>query len=359
LLQVLVRKTEISTVALRPGEGLLVGQAGISQAAMSALRNVQNVTRGGKSAKSNPSSTSDDSAATATAEMRRRVQMGIARACASFNDIEVSVEYLKRLEKQLLQEVDGSFPPQDTITEQLIMCVKSLDGVVDSFVESSDQALAQLLSQILPRVRSIVNDAVGQDGSSAFSGLSGGSTSAGNVNLRMNYEMDEDAYESAQVSEGYMDRLLSNLDELINPLRVHLMPRLADKLILGAISGASKRLEMALRRSQCSLLGALCLKADVKFLASYAIERLHSKEINTNAGLLKVCPPLARLVQIATLMNVEELDEVLDLISTSRRRGNWDLKLDDCKTFLNLRVEFEGRKVNEMLRISEGEGKAV
>lgn len=237
------------------------------------------------------------------------------------------------------------------------MCVKSLDAVVDSFVESSDQALAQLLSQILPRVRSIVNDAVGQDGASAFSGLSGGSTLAGNVNLRMNYEMDEDAYESAQVSEGYMDRLLSNLDELINPLRVHLMPRLADKLILGAISGASKRLEMALRRSQCSLLGALCLKADVKFLANYAIERLHSKEINTNAGLLKACPPLARLVQIAALMNVEELDEVLDLISTSRRRGNWDLKLDDCKTFLNLRVEFEGRKVNEMLRISEGEGK--
>jgi hypothetical protein len=156
-----------------------------------------------------------------------------------------------------------------------------------------------------------------------------------------------------------MDRLLSNLDELINPLRVHVMPRLADKLVLGVISGASKRLEMALRRSQCSLLGALCLKADVKFLANYAIERLNAKDINTNAGLLKACPPLARLVQIAALMNVEELDEVLDLISSSRRRGNWDLKLDDCKTFLNLRVEFEGRKVNEMLRISEGEGKAV
>jgi hypothetical protein len=46
LLQVLVRKTEISTVALRrPAEGLLVGQAGISQAAMSALQKVQNITR--------------------------------------------------------------------------------------------------------------------------------------------------------------------------------------------------------------------------------------------------------------------------------------------------------------------------
>ena len=106
------------------------------------------------------------------------------------------------------------------------------------------------------------------------------------------------------------------------------------------------------------LIRSALFESGCQILANIAIERLHSKEINTNAGLLKACPPpLARLVQIAALMNVEELDEVLDLISTSRRRGNWDLKLDDCKTFLNLRVEFEGRKVNEMLRISEGEGK--
>jgi len=68
-----------------------------------------------------------------------------------------------------------------------------------------------------------------------------------------------------------------------------------------------------------------------------------------------VCIPLARLVQIARLLQVDDLEDVLDLISSSKRKGNWDLKLEDAKAFLGLRVEFETRKVNELLSISEGD----
>jgi hypothetical protein len=60
-------------------------------------------------------------------------------------------------------------------------------------------------------------------------------------------------------------------------------------------------------------------------------------------------------MQIAKLLNVDDLEDVLDLITASKRKGNWDLKLEDAKAFLSLRVEFEGRKVNELLRISEDE----
>ena len=54
-------------------------------------------------------------------------------------------------------------------------------------------------------------------------------------------------------------------------------------------------------------------------------------------------------------MNVDDLEDVLDLISSSKRKGNWDLKLDDAKSLLNLRDDFEGRKVNELLKISDVE----
>ena len=40
----------------------------------------------------------------------------------------------------------------------------------------------------------------------------------------------------------------SNLDELIEPLRVHLVPKLADELIIGILGGVSKRLEAAIRK---------------------------------------------------------------------------------------------------------------
>lgn len=52
-------------------------------------------------------------------------------------------------------------------------------------------------------------------------------------------------------------------------------------------------------------------------------------------------------------MNVDDLEDVLDLISSSKRKQMWDISLNDAKAFLNLRVDFEGRKVNELLQISD------
>jgi hypothetical protein len=38
------------------------------------------------------------------------------------------------------------------------------------------------------------------------------------------------------------------LDEVLNPLRVHLVPKLSDELLIGIIGGVSKRLEAAIRK---------------------------------------------------------------------------------------------------------------
>jgi hypothetical protein len=88
-------------------------------------------------------------------------------------------------------------------------------------------------------------------------------------------------------------------------------------------------------------------------LLNYAKDRLDSNELNSNMALYRVCTPLARLMQIAKLMSVDDLDDVLDLISASKRKGNWDLKMDDAKAFLALRMEFEGGRINELLRIPD------
>ena len=88
-------------------------------------------------------------------------------------------------------------------------------------------------------------------------------------------------------------------------------------------------------------------------LLNYAKDRLDSAELNSNVALYRACTPLARLMQIAKLMNVDDLDDVLDLIGASKRKGNWDLKLDDAKSFLSLRVEFDSRHIDELLRIPD------
>lgn len=90
-------------------------------------------------------------------------------------------------------------------------------------------------------------------------------------------------------------------------------------------------------------------------LLNYSKDRLDSNELSSNIAFYRACTPLARLVQIAKLLNVDDLDDVLDLISASKRKGNWDLKLEDAKAYLSLRVEFEADRIQELLRLPDGE----
>ena len=172
---------------------------------------------------------------------------------------------------------------------------------------------------------------------------------------RMNYNLNDEKYNLLQLSEGYMPRLTGALDDLLDPIRLALAPRLWDKLLLDVMGTVSKRLEASFRKCEVTSLGALALDADVRDLVTFTKERLIANEYASNVAVTQACPPLGRIVQIAKLVNVDDLDDVLDLISSSRRKNNWDLKLDDTKTFLSLRVEFEAKRVNELLRLPEND----
>jgi hypothetical protein len=123
LLEVLSHRAEESGVAmLKPGDGLLVGSAGIFNATSNLIRqgthNVSNaVIRSHKD----------------ELVRKQNVQQGIARACATLNDLEVAVYHTEQLESVLADATAKGFPPAEHTTEQLQMCVKSLSTVTDSF----------------------------------------------------------------------------------------------------------------------------------------------------------------------------------------------------------------------------------
>jgi hypothetical protein len=73
------------------------------------------------------------------------------------------------------------------------------------------------------------------------------------------------------------------------------------------------------------------------------MDRLYGDEYQSQQAAAKACHPLSRLLQIVKLLNVDDLEDVVDLIGSSY--GIWDLKLDDCKAYLSLRVEFTSDSV--------------
>jgi hypothetical protein len=347
LLEVATQRAEDATSEL---ETLVVGSAGsLLLAGVMQIRSQHHSTSAAVAAVGSTPSKDE------VLRKQREASQGIARACAAFNDLEVAASHSVQLEAILTETIAGGFPPNEHETEQLLLCVRSLSVVTDGFRSASDAAVASFEGMLKPRIRSMLGEssADGSSTSSASTAFIGSSVMkmGERVLSRMNYNLNDEKYNLLQLSEGYMTRLASALDELLDPLRQSLAPRLWDKLLLDVAGTVSKRLESSLRRCEFTSLGALALDADVRDFVSYVKERLHSPDYASNVAVARACPPLSRLVQIAQLLNVDDLDDALDLASSSKRKGNWDLTPEDSKAFLCARVEFENTKVNELLRL--------
>jgi hypothetical protein len=196
LVEYLSRRAEdIGVSSLKPGEGLLAGSSGIFNAS-NLIRQGQTVSHavGGVKAKDE-------------ATKRREVEEGIAFACATLNDLVVAAHHTQELENILLQAVEKGFPPNFNETEQLRMCVKGLSPVTDAFQMSANNSVDSLVSVLKPRIRAIVSDAVGDGSAGAGFAVMGGSKSTDRHAVRMNYDLDEEAYQLLEVSEGYISRL--------------------------------------------------------------------------------------------------------------------------------------------------------
>lgn len=339
------RAEDIGVSSLKPGEGLISGSGGIFSTT-NLIRQGQTVTHAVGGVKVLDEATK-----------RRQIQEGIAFACATINDLDVAAHHTRELEQVLTQAVDRGYPLNTPHTEQLRMCVKGLAPVAELFQMSANAAVESLVSVMKPRIRAIVTDAVGDGSGGGAAGFAvmGGANAADRHAVRMNYNLDDEAYELLEVSEGYISRLCTCLDDLIQPLCSHLADRLADAMVLEVLGTACKRLEVSLKKCHYTALGALSLDSDVRDFINYAKDRLASNELNSNVVLYRACTPLSRLLQISKLMNVDDLEDVLDLVNASKRKGMWDLSSEDAKSFLSLREEFEEDRINQLLRLPDDE----
>lgn len=87
------------------------------------------------------------------------------------------------------------------------------------------------------------------------------------------------------------------------------------------ILDGSIRMETSIRRCPFTKLGALALDWDLRFFINFFKERANDTNYTSSVELYKACNALARLGQIAVLMNVDDLEDVLDLISSCNRKG--------------------------------------
>lgn len=238
LVEFLARRAEDwGVTALKPGEGLLEGSAGLfNYATTQIIRQGQQTVAAATAAKKKLD----------TAQRQLEIQQGIALACATLNDLYVAAQHTAELETILKNQVAKGFPPNTHETEQLQMCVTSLSPVAQVFEVSSKNAVESLVGVMKPRIRAIVTDAVGGDqvGAAGFTSVMGGTKAADRHMVRMNYDLDEEAYHLLEVSEGYISRLYVRF--IILEEYVH--------LVLLCVVSSSRQVHLSRRLDSSALL---------------------------------------------------------------------------------------------------------
>lgn len=222
---------------------------------------------------------------------------------AYLNNTDVSIEYVETLSKSLIVEINGAFPGiMKKDKEKVESCLAGMKGVTSTLKSIIDFGMEQLrASAVKPRITPWVD-----------------------VFLSINHQVNEDELLRYETDEPFVQTLVNNLDGLLAGFKNNLTCANYDALIGIITAEVTARLEKVVLKSTFNRViffikfifycdddyvfffilqpGGLILDKEIRSLASYLAA----------ATSWSVRDKFARLMQIATILSVERVEELAD-----------------------------------------------
>ncbi|XP_034948017.1 conserved oligomeric Golgi complex subunit 4 [Chelonus insularis] len=200
---------------------------------------------------------------------------------AYLNNTDVSIEYVETLSKSLVAEIDNAFPQmQQKDRDKIDSCLAGMKGVTSTLRSVIDYGMEQLRSSaVKPRITPWVD---------AF--------------LSINHQLNEDELLRYETDEPFVQTLVMNLEGLLQAFKDSLTASNYDALIGILTSEMTTRLEKVMLKSTFNRAGGLILDKEIRSLAGYLAA----------ATSWSVRDKFARLMQIATILSVEKVEELAD-----------------------------------------------
>lgn len=177
-----------------------------------------------------------------------------------------------------------------------------------AFKQSLNAGVEQLVATVTPRIRPIL-DTVGT----------------------VSYELSEAEYADNELNDPWVQRLLHAVETNVAWLQPLMTANNYDTFVHLVIDFIVKRLEVIMMQKRFSQLGGLQLDRDVRALVSHF------------SGMTQrtVRDKFARLTQMATILNLEKVSEILDFWGENSGPMTWRLTPAEVRRVLGLRVDFK------------------
>nr|CAI5840793.1 unnamed protein product [Callosobruchus analis] len=235
----------------------------------------------------------------------------------ALNNSDSSIEYVDALCDHVLKEIDQALPKMNSRDRgKLESCLSGLSSVTASLKDIIDYGMQQLRNAaVKPRVHPWVD---------AF--------------LNVSHHFTEEELSAYEAGEPFVQTLIMNLETLLSSFKDILTPSNFDAFTQVLTSEVTQRLEKVVMKSTFNRLGGLVLDKEVRSLAGYI----------TATTSWSVRDKFARLTQIATVLNLEQLNEIYDYWGNHDGALTWRLTPTELKSIMQLRTDFKSDEIKRL-----------
>ncbi|KAG8390718.1 hypothetical protein BUALT_Bualt01G0112600 [Buddleja alternifolia] len=235
------------------------------------------------------------------------VQKTGTEIATALNNMDVSSEYALKLRHEIEEQCQEAFPaPADR--ERTKSCLSELNEMSSSFKKTLNVGMEQLVATVTPRIRPVLDTVA-----------------------TISYELSEAEYADNEANDPWVQRLLHAVETNVAWFQPLMTANNYDSFVHLVIDFIVKRLEVIMMQKRFSQLGGLQLDRDARTLVSH-FSTMTQRTVRDK---------FSRLTQMATILNLEKVSEILDFWGENSGPMTWRLTPAEVRRMLGLRVDFK------------------
>ncbi|MBA0869080.1 hypothetical protein Goshw_022968 [Gossypium schwendimanii] len=235
------------------------------------------------------------------------VQKTGTEIATALNNIDLSSEYVLKLKHEIEEQCAEVFPaPAER--EKVKSCLSELADLSNTFRQALNAGMEQLVATVTPRIRPVLDSVA-----------------------TICYELSESEYADNEVNDPWVQRLLHAVEINVAWLQPLMTGNNYDAFVRLVLDFIVKWLEVIMMQKRFSQLGGLQLDRDTRALVSH-FSGMTQKTVRDK---------FARLTQMATILNLEKVSEILDFWGENSGPMTWRLTPAEVRRVLSLRVDFK------------------
>ncbi|XP_060694262.1 conserved oligomeric Golgi complex subunit 4 [Hemiscyllium ocellatum] len=237
----------------------------------------------------------------------------------TLNNVEMCSEYLLTLKKNLESDCTKLFNQglgAEQAQAKIDSCLSDLAAVSNKFKDLLQEGLAELNSTaIKPQIKPWIT---------GF--------------LSISHNIEEEEFNDYEANDPWVQQFILNLEQLMTEFKTGLSPVIYDNLTGLMTSLIAIELEKVVLKSTFSRLGGLQFDKELRSLIAYL----------TSVITWTIRDKFARLSQMATILNLERVTEILDYWGQNSGPLTWRLTPAEVRQVLALRNDFRSEDIKRL-----------